>query len=817
MCLIGWLFGSNNNESQSPVEIAAPDPIELETKKLKQWEFNLKNQQQKNNQRVINLDQKVGRIKENWRQLKQAQNKLIEDKKQLVAQKEHLRLGREALQEKEIVLSDRDKLQNSREEKLIKSEAELDKRQEESIKLDGELAERLRHVEQRESEAEAGFAERNRESLKTLEENRAKRRGEVDEEIERHRQDRLQSLEKEIKRRTVEMEKKESRLDEMNRDLQAEKDNLNKRQGQVETAERNLELDRQLCREERESIEEKAKALSSEQVISIQQELDNCLQEIERQRSEREVLHNRIFEFEEIKLRFENKSPHEVLKHQDFLEKKIERYKKKTDNMLGIEEKHRLDALVKEKDTWEEDQNRLTQRIAELEAEQTNWVVTESSLENMRNQKEAAMRQRDAIVAQMEKLSAEVERLRKLYKTAEKREERIKEVLIPVKKNLPPGNEKKTEEDQWLNDIHQKCLDSGIVFKRRILNAFHTALKTAEWSPLTVLAGVSGTGKSELPRLYSRFGGMVFLPLSVQPNWDSPQSLFGFFNSVDNRFNATELLRMMVQSQEPPESTEYKHGFNNRMLLVLLDEMNLAHVELYFSELLSKLEMRRGVEDVPEIEIDLGAGIEPYGLPLGRNVLWAGTINQDETTKSLSDKVLDRGNIISFPRPRDFERREKLELADESNLISVEQWKSWCQVESAIPDKYIEDYKSKLEKINEYIEKAGRALGHRVWQSIENYMKNHPQVLSAQNCSDDSTDKLEDALKLAFEDQLVQKVMPKLRGIDTTGKTNSVCLQPILKLLEDYDLNLTKDFLMACKNGYGLFLWNSAKYLEESE
>src|SRR5205085_12085399 len=137
-----------------------------------------------------------------------------------------------------------------------------------------------------------------------------------------------------------------------------------------------------------------------------------------------------------------------------------------------------------------------------------------------------------------------------------------------------------------------------------------------------------------------------YLPLAVQPNWDSQESMLGFFNSIDNKFDTQPILRFLAQSQKKNEG-DYP-GHEDVMNLVLLDEMNLAHIELYFAEFLSKLELRRGKKgsDVPSLLVKIGAGMEPYQLPLGRNVLWAGTMNQDETTKSLSDKVLDRSIII---------------------------------------------------------------------------------------------------------------------------------------------------------------------------
>ena len=74
---------------------------------------------------------------------------------------------------------------------------------------------------------------------------------------------------------------------------------------------------------------------------------------------------------------------------------------------------------------------------------------------------------------------------------------------------------------------------------------------------------------------------------------------------------------------------------------------------------------------------------------------------------------------------------------------------------------------------------------------------------------------LKEAMHTAIEDQLVQKVMPKLRGIDTNGRTMDHCLQPIRTLLNDNDFNLDEDFGHACEMGYGQFMWCSADYIEK--
>lgn len=87
-------------------------------------------------------------------------------------------------------------------------------------------------------------------------------------------------------------------------------------------------------------------------------------------------------------------------------------------------------------------------------------------------------------------------------------------------------------EDDWLDHIQRQSQRSGIIFSGRQLMAYHTCLKIGEWAPLVVLSGVSGTGKSELPKQYAIHGGMQFLSLPVNPDWDSPASLFGFCDAL---------------------------------------------------------------------------------------------------------------------------------------------------------------------------------------------------------------------------------------------------------------------------------------------
>lgn len=224
---------------------------------------------------------------------------------------------------------------------------------------------------------------------------------------------------------------------------------------------------------------------------------------------------------------------------------------------------------------------------------------------------------------------------------------------------------------------------------------------------------------------------------------------------------------------------------------------------------------------MPFLPVKIGAGLPPYQLSLGRNVLWTGTMNQDETTKALSDKVLDRSIIIHFPRPTELKRRLKLSPLDEKNRgtpLHRATWESWWVKESSFSEDDVKPFKSFIQEMNNALAVAGRAIGHRVWQSIEYYMANYPDVRAAQKAVD--RDALGKALHVAFEDQLVQKVMPKLRGIDTRERSRGkrsldTILDQINLGIGGKPFNLKADFEDACELGYGQFIWQSANYLRE--
>lgn len=659
-----------------------------------------------------------------------------------------------------------------------------------------------------------------KEQEKELESKRADALTAIEKEISKERISRIENLEKEI---TVSLKTHETKIQQEKNELEQKRNILLKEQAKLDELKEELEYQENRFKSRKERLDEREANLDLEvdaKVIERKRSFENeksvLNDEIARLRESIKTSSALISSFNELKNKLGDEEPDSVLLKLKTYEEDIKSLRDDLAMRPTLEMQEAFDRLKSERSLLEQACGALSDENINLKKKAQEQSQMEMKISELEIENKSYKRRYESVEADNNRLMQEFKRLQSSYEREQDREARIRDIETPyIQKELPRAQEE-ISEIQWLERISKSCTDYGLRFPRRILYAFHTALKTAEWSPMTVLSGVSGTGKSELPRLYSHFGGINFLPLSVQPNWDSQESMLGFFNSIDNKFDAQPVLRLLAQSQKA--LVEDYPGLEDVMSLILMDEMNLAHVELYFAEFLSKLELRRGRKgnDVPCLEVKLGAGIQHYDLPLGRNVLWAGTMNQDETTKSLSDKVLDRGIVINFPRPTTLERRRQLKsLGNPAPLLSRKLWESWWCKETSFTNDQILPFKSFIEEMNNSLSKVGRALGHRVWQSIEYYMANYPEVLEAQRNNDDAG--LVKAMKVAFEDQLVQKVMPKLRGIETRGKSKSDCLDKIRIQLVNDGYTITNDFDLACEFGYGQFIWNSANYLKDDE
>lgn len=295
------------------------------------------------------------------------------------------------------------------------------------------------------------------------------------------------------------------------------------------------------------------------------------------------------------------------------------------------------------------------------------------------------------------------------------------------------------EEQDVLAHIKHYIAASGYYFDDETLYNYHICLKTR---PLVILAGLSGTGKSKLSQLYAEALGhrTRYLRLAVRPNWNDDHYLLGYFDTITREYITEPAVDFVLDAGRDQDN----------LYFFCLDEMNLAHVEYYFSQFLSALEEERPEERCisllsKRIQPLLGNKSEdiPAKLAIPTNLLFTGTINVDETTQPLSDKVIDRANTIEFFEVELDKIPPARQPLPDPLMILTATWQSYQAVQ---PDT---TYRSQVVEIGKLLNNMDMGLGYRVLREIEMYLANSKGLL--------------DPL-VAFDLQVKQRILPRVRG-----------------------------------------------------
>lgn len=357
-----------------------------------------------------------------------------------------------------------------------------------------------------------------------------------------------------------------------------------------------------------------------------------------------------------------------------------------------------------------------------------------------------------------------------------------------------------TPNDSTLTVV-EYCRSRGFPFEPDLIARYIAALLT---KPFVILAGVSGTGKSKLAELVAEFysatatggTGAVGTPapgssyvftsakgkpdptrfalVAVRPDWIDNQSILGFVNPITEKYESTQALDLILRAREAFKAAPKKNDAPRYFLL--LDEMNLARVEHYFSDWLSCAESRRLQTDgsIMQQPVPLHRSASPMearvanpdgsflnvpvpaALELPTNLVVTGTVNVDETTYGFSPKVLDRAMVIEFDTV-DLEGLRTGTIGSGQAGYRFPKSLIAFQLATAEDYKHLPDTAHRhLSAVNAILTDARLHLGYRAANEIALFMRVYHSILP------------EDAADVdwvrALDAAVLQKVLPRLSG-----------------------------------------------------
>jgi len=306
------------------------------------------------------------------------------------------------------------------------------------------------------------------------------------------------------------------------------------------------------------------------------------------------------------------------------------------------------------------------------------------------------------------------------------------------------------------------------------VRSFIAALATKRF---VILTGLSGSGKTQIAlRFGDWLGPNRRLLVPVRPDWTGPDALFGYEDALrppvaDGRrpWHVPDALAFMLKAARDPD---YPY-------LLILDEMNLAHVERYFADFLSGIES--GEPCLPNLEQDAETGQwllnqECKKIPVPENLFVVGTVNVDETTYMFSPKVLDRANTFEFRVETDdlqvnLQKPLPVEPGPDElvrGFLAIAADEEW-QRDHPAPG--LDQFASHFRTLHRLLADGDFEFGHRVFYEALRYAS---MLASAGNAS------VEDAL----DQQVYQKILPRLHGSRRR-------LEPTLRALGRFCWDLT--------------------------
>lgn len=370
--------------------------------------------------------------------------------------------------------------------------------------------------------------------------------------------------------------------------------------------------------------------------------------------------------FEDLESAFDSIDPQEILMQNSFMKGEIENLKRELNERPEQYDLDGKQAKIEELQAKvSEFQGKINEgELLELKRILINMDSYVIEINAYKNQIESAKVREASLKKTIDDLSVTIDQLKgESLKKADafefaKKCDADKEYL--AKKHLGVNAKQPTDLKTLANYIQQwMAFKSDKPFYYDI-NTIRIFLAGLHMSPISILQGISGTGKTSLPREFakallsdSNYVGLdsdnqnkaPYRICAVQSGWRDNMDLMGYYNSFEHKYKETDFFKALYVANQPK--------YSNTLFLIILDEMNLSRPEHYFADFLSLLEQSPSeryisLTNTPkEVLPELVVGGK---LKIPENVRFIGTANHDETTLEFAPKTYDRSNLMEMPK-----------------------------------------------------------------------------------------------------------------------------------------------------------------------
>ena len=300
------------------------------------------------------------------------------------------------------------------------------------------------------------------------------------------------------------------------------------------------------------------------------------------------------------------------------------------------------------------------------------------------------------------------------------------------------------------NNFYTSTKKSGLIFSEQLIQRFIASLCT---KPFVICSGLSGSGKTKLAQAFAQWicykeaegeKNEQYCIVPVGADWTNREPLLGYPNALqESNYVSPEngVLDLIIRARLNVSKPYF----------LILDEMNLSHVERYFADFLSTMESG---DSIPLHTIDDEESGIPKQINLPKNLFIIGTVNIDETTYMFSPKVLDRANTIEFRlTEKDLKEFIASDVKLDMDLLKGEgagMGESFVTMATQKTDKNLSAVEKDLMKFFKELKKSGAEFGYRTASEIGRLMFMLKEL-------DESGDNLLDIA-------IMQKLLPKLHG-----------------------------------------------------